>query len=87
MNFPAIETTARLDPATGDGILVLATGNPGLPALLGGEWVYWHAGKVDLREIDGRIPAMLRALLAGWAVILFLAAFGLFRARRARRRR
>ncbi|MDP2123479.1 MAG: serine hydrolase domain-containing protein [Parvibaculum sp.] len=86
MNFPAIETTARLDPATGDGIIVLATGNPGLPAQLGGEWVYWHAGEVDVREIDGRIPAMLRALLAGWAVILFLAAFGLIRARRARRR-
>lgn len=85
MNFAAIETTARLDRATGDGILVLATGNPGLPAMLGGEWVYWHAGRVDVRTLDGMLPVMGLVLLAGWAVILFLAALTTWRMRRSGR--
>jgi CubicO group peptidase (beta-lactamase class C family) len=83
MNFPAIETTARLDPATGDGIIVLTTGNPGLAAMLGGEWVYWHAGRVDIRAIDGMLPALGLALLAGWAAIIGLAVFAAVRWRQS----
>lgn len=79
MNFPAIETTARLDPETGDGIVVLTTGAPGLAASLGGEWVYWHTGRVDVRQLDGILPAAGLVLLAGWALILFLAAFAIWR--------
>ncbi|ABS62586.1 beta-lactamase [Parvibaculum lavamentivorans DS-1] len=84
MNFPAIETTARIDPATGDGILVLATGNPGLAAALGGEWVYWHAGQVDVRQIDSMLPAIGLTLLAGWAVIIVLAVLVFRRMRRSK---
>lgn len=83
MNFPAIETTARIDSATGDGILVLATGNPGLAVSLGGEWVYWHAGRVDVRSLDGMLPLIGLALLAGWAVILVLAGLAILRMRRS----
>ena len=83
MNAPAVETTARLDPATGDGIIVLATSNPGLAASLGGEWVYWHAGRVDVRTLDGMLPLIGFALLAGWAVILVLAVLAFRRMRRA----
>ena len=47
-NFPAINTTARLDPATGDGIIVMETGNPTLAREIGGEWTFWHSGTVGL---------------------------------------
>lgn len=47
-NFPAINTTARIDPATGDGIIVLETGSATLAREIGGEWVYWQAGIVPL---------------------------------------
>jgi len=87
MNFPAIETTARIDPATGDGILVLSTGNPGLAAKLGGDWVYWHTGRVDVRELDGILPAVAGVLVAGWAVILFPAVLLAWRRRRSGRRK
>lgn len=87
MNFPAIETTARLDPATGDGIIVLTTGTPGLAATLGGEWVYWHAGRVDIRAIDRMLPALGFALLAGWAVIIGLAVFVAARRRQSESRK
>ncbi|MBX3504951.1 MAG: beta-lactamase family protein [Parvibaculum sp.] len=83
MNFSAIETTARLDPATGDGIIVLATGNPGLAATLGGEWVYWHSGRVDIRALDGMLPLVGLALLAGWAVIIGMAVFAVRRMNRS----
>src|SRR5690606_26424752 len=83
MNFPAIETTARLDPMTGDAILVLATGNPGLAAGLGGDWVYWHTGRVDVRTLDGLLPVAGLVLLAGWAVIVFSAALLVWRNRRS----
>lgn len=83
MNFPAIETTARLDPATDDGIIVLATGNPGLAATLGGEWVYWHTGRVDVRTLDHMIPQAGMAVIAGWIVLLALAVIMAFRMRRS----
>jgi CubicO group peptidase (beta-lactamase class C family) len=46
-NAPAINTTARLDPDTGDGIVILATGSELLATELAGEWVYWKTGRVD----------------------------------------
>ena len=79
MNFPAIETTARLDPETGDGIIVLTTGAPGLAAKLGGEWVYWHTGRVDVRQLDGILPAAGIVLVAGRVLLVLVAAFAAWR--------
>src|SRR4029453_12451670 len=39
-NEPAINTAARLDPATGNGIAVLETGQRLLATRLAGEWVF-----------------------------------------------
>ena len=47
-NFPAINTTARIDPYTGNGIIVLETGSPTLAREIGGEWLYWQTGNVGL---------------------------------------
>lgn len=85
MNFAAIETTARLDPATGDGMIVLATGNPGLAAALGADWVFWHSGRIDVREFGAMLPVTGALLIAGWAAILGLAGFIAWRMRRARK--
>ncbi|MFT4801626.1 MAG: CubicO group peptidase (beta-lactamase class C family) [Flavobacteriaceae bacterium] len=45
---PPINTAVRLNPETGDGIIVLETGNPILATKLASEWVFWKTGKVDL---------------------------------------
>lgn len=50
-NFPAINTTARIDPATGDGIVVLETGSATLASEIGGAWTYWQIGIVPLDTI------------------------------------
>ena len=46
-NDPAINTSARVDPDTGNGIVMLQTGNRLLATTLGGEWLFWRTGNVD----------------------------------------
>lgn len=77
-NTPAINTAVRLDPATGDGVVLLETGKPGLATALAGEWVFWRTGNIDLFllpvELKRAMPAMaggvLAILLAGFAALL-----------------
>ncbi|MCR6644249.1 MAG: hypothetical protein NVV62_06895 [Terricaulis sp.] len=47
-NHPAINTTVRFDPATGDGLIVLSTGAATLAHEIGGAWLYWKTGTVGL---------------------------------------
>lgn len=84
-NFPAINTTARIDPATGDGIVVFETGDKRLAMEIGGEWVLWKTGTVDLETLvlfDGR--RILIALLAGALAILIASVLIGWLGRRAR---
>jgi CubicO group peptidase (beta-lactamase class C family) len=74
-NEPAINTTARVDPATGDGIVILESGTPLLATALGGEWVFWHTGKVDLLTIVMEWRTLLTTLAVGWALIVAAALF------------
>lgn len=62
-NYPAISTTTRVDPATGDGIVVLITGRTRLAHEIGGEWVYWQTGVVGFDT--------LAIFSAGWILTLF----------------
>lgn len=81
-NYPAINTTARIDPAAGDGILVLETGNATLAREIGGEWTYWRTGTVAL---DTLVLFELRSLLivfASGAIVILIA--GILIARRRR---
>ncbi|MDP3459082.1 MAG: serine hydrolase domain-containing protein [Hyphomonas sp.] len=82
-NAPAINTAARFDPESGDGIIVLATGNPRLATNLAGDWVFWHTGNVDL---FGVIEATSRALLIFGIGALVIILVGIYAAWRFRRR-
>lgn len=72
-NEPAINTAVRIDPATGDGIVILETGAPLLATELAGEWVYWKTGKVDFLLFAMAIDTMLAWVLGGGLAILALA--------------
>ena len=72
-NEPAINTAARLDPATGDGIVVLSTGNPMLATELAGEWVFWKTGNVDILTFASRSGSALIVFLIGSVLILAIA--------------
>ncbi len=69
-NFPAINTAARFDPATGDGIVVLESGNKLLATELAGEWVFWQSGNVDLFDVLRAVPRTLLLLAAGYLLLL-----------------
>ncbi len=74
-NDPAINTAARVDPATGDGIVILETGNERLATKLASEWVYWNVGKIDLLLFLAEFESTLTMLAAGWAAIFVTALF------------
>lgn len=76
-NVPAINTAVRLDPATGDGIVVLATGDIGLASRLADEWLFWRTGEAGLP-----VMRILRFAGAGSAIILLLGALLTWRASR-----
>lgn len=82
-NAPAINTAARFDPASGDGIVVLSTGTPLLATELAGEWVFWKTGNVDNLDFAAAIPTALAWLGGGMIAIL---ALGLIIGARMRRR-
>jgi len=87
-NTPAINTSARIDPATGDGIIVLETGNARIATDIAGEWVFWNTGNVDLFMVLADTPSALSILFAGWITIFISAfVFGGFVAVRRKRRR
>jgi CubicO group peptidase (beta-lactamase class C family) len=69
-NPPAINTAARLDPDTGSGIIVLATGAPRLATTLAGEWVFWETGNVDAFAFAVDVDRTLWKAAAGAAVIV-----------------
>jgi CubicO group peptidase (beta-lactamase class C family) len=83
-NTPAINTAARVDPATGDGIVVLETGSPLLATHLAGEWVFWQTGVPDMLDVSLAAPVMISRSLVGSALVFagVVAALWLWRRRR-----
>lgn len=75
-NAPAINTAARFDPASGDGIVVLETGHPILATRLAGEWVFWKTGEVDSLTLVLESRRTLTTLAIGWIAIVLAAVVG-----------
>jgi CubicO group peptidase (beta-lactamase class C family) len=86
-NAPAINTAARFNPATGNGIVILETGNPLLATRLAGEWVFWETGNVDFLAFSIAMPGMLRLMGLGSLLILLAVPTIDWFIRRKRRRR
>lgn len=84
-NEPAINTAARVDPASGDGIVILETGNKLLATAIAGEWVFWNVGKVDLFLFMLEVETMLASFAAGSILIVLLAVVFGWRRYRAKR--
>jgi len=82
-NEPAINTAARLNPETGDGIVILETGNKLLATTLAGEWVFWQTGKLDFLMVTLVANQMITMIVAGWVVIILAGLLFGWRLRRA----
>lgn len=86
-NYPAINTTARLNPDTGDGIIVLETGAKTLATKMGSEWAFWQTGKRDLLMVMQVAKQAFIVFLSGAAAIILACAVIGWRLRRGRRNR
>jgi CubicO group peptidase (beta-lactamase class C family) len=69
---PPINTCVRLNPETGDGIIILETGNPIMATKLASEWVFWKTGKVDTLLFPMLRNGMVWTIGAGWIVIIVI---------------
>jgi CubicO group peptidase (beta-lactamase class C family) len=81
-NEPAINAAGRVNPDTGDGIVVLASGNPTLASKLGFEWVFWQTGKPDFLGVGAELERSLPLLAAGGLLVVALAFIVAWRLRR-----
>lgn len=82
---PAINTTVRLNPSTGDGIVVLQSGNQLLATTIAGEWGFWQTGKIDFLMFTLVAKKMITIIIIGWGAIIFIALYIGWRRSRARR--
>lgn len=69
-NEPAINSAVRLNPDTGDGIVILTTGNALLATELAGEWVFWKTGNVDFLMFSMMMGTMLKWIATGAVLII-----------------
>ena len=74
-NLPALGHTVRVNPATGNGIVLLISGNLELASQLGDDWVYWETGKLPmnakLRILGSRlVPALVGIGLGAIAILI-----------------
>jgi len=83
-NDPAINTAVRLNPATGNGIVILETGTRQLATRLAGEWVFWETGNLDFLTVTMEAKRMFIVIATGWVVILVGAVVVAWRGRRTR---
>jgi CubicO group peptidase (beta-lactamase class C family) len=69
---PPINTAVRLNPETGDGIILLETGHANVATKLASEWVFWKTGKVDTFLFPVLIDGMIQTIGIGWIVIIVI---------------
>ena len=75
-NEPAINSAVRINPDTGDAIIVLVSGNQSLATLLGFEWVFWQTGVPDFLGFGYVIERGVQVMVTGGCLILLLILLG-----------
>lgn len=71
-NDPAINTVARINPDTGDVIVVLASEHPSVATKIGSEWVLWQTGLPDVLATEAVFASMTVPAITGCTLILLM---------------
>lgn len=73
-NLPALGHTIRINLATGNGIVLMISGNLNLSSVLGDDWVYWETGQLTvnarLRILCDHVVPVLMAMVLGVIAIV-----------------
>lgn len=80
---PPINTAIRINPISGDGIIILETGNPNLATRIASDWVFLETGKPDTLLFPMLLGKMTKIILTGFLFIGILGfLIGIWRNRR-----
>jgi CubicO group peptidase (beta-lactamase class C family) len=71
----AINTAARIDLKSKDGIIILETGNHNIASSIADEWIFWKAGIADYVVMQRNKSYLLTLLAIGYVFILVLSIF------------
>ncbi len=66
----AINTAARVDLLSKDGIIILATGHESIASILADEWLFWKFGIADFVVMQRNIPYLFILFSIGAALII-----------------
>jgi CubicO group peptidase (beta-lactamase class C family) len=80
---PSLNATLRINPANGNGFLMLTTGNRALAADMATRWTLWETGNPDMYMLRNMIPAMLQRVALGSLLIVVLSLLLAWRSRRS----
>ncbi len=69
---PMLNTTARVNPDTGNGLIILSTGNRSIASDIATQWTVWETGKPDMYILKNNIPKMIKRVFTGGVVIVFI---------------
>lgn len=72
-NDPAINTSLRINPETGDAIILLLTGDRRLASDIASEWTFWQTGTPDFLQVDKVVASAVVPVVAGvllWLLLL-----------------
>lgn len=83
-NDPAINTSLRINPETGDAIILLLTGDRRLASDIASEWTFWQTGTPDFLQVDKVVASAFVPVLAGVLFWLLLLLGYWFRTRQAK---
>lgn len=67
---PAINTAARINRQTGEGIIVFVTGNYNYASRIADFWIFWTTGIADFVVIQANKNWLLTLLFLGYTVII-----------------
>jgi len=81
-NEPAINSSVRINPETGDAFIMLINGHPSLATTIGSHWVLWQTGYPDFLSLGVALESAVTPSIVGIVVLLML--FGVVLWRRAR---
>jgi CubicO group peptidase (beta-lactamase class C family) len=79
---PSLNATLRVNPSSGNGIIMLTTGNRSLAADTATQWTLWETGNPDMYMLRHMIPTMLKTTAIGCLVIVILSLLYAFFVRR-----
>ena len=83
-NDPALNAAVRINPDSGDAIIVLTSGGRAPATRIASEWTYWQTGVPDFLAFGGAIQEAMAPLFAGIATLFVLTTLFLWTSLRRR---